>query len=64
MTLISDNDEAGQNGATKTAEILHAAGVRCVYVWKPESVKDARAAFDRVEPWRLAAEVYKNRKAI
>lgn len=64
VTLISDNDEAGQNGAAKTAEILHAAGVRCVYVWKPESVKDARAAFDRVEPWRLAADVYKNRKAI
>lgn len=64
VTLISDNDEAGQNGAAKTAEILHAAGVRCVYVWKPDGVKDARMAFDRVEPWRLAADVYKNRKAI
>ena len=64
VTLISDNDAAGAEGAAKTAEILHAAGVRCVYVWKPESVKDARAAFDRVEPWRLAANVYKNRKAI
>ena len=64
VTLISDNDEAGQNGAAKTAELLHAAGVRCVYVWMPESVKDARAAFDREMPWTLAANVYKNRKAI
>ena len=64
IIICSDNDEAGQNGAAKTAEILHAAGVRCVYVWKPDGVKDARMAFDRVEPWRLAADVYKNRKAI
>lgn len=63
VTLITDADDAGQNGASKTADLLRAAGVRCVFAWMPSGaeVKDARAAFKAHMPHTLATDIYLNR---
>lgn len=63
VTLISDNDAAGRTGAEKTAAMLHAAGVRRVFVWMPPNgIKDARAALDAARPMLLAEQILTNRK--
>ena len=63
VTLIQDSDDAGQTGASKTAAVLRAAGVRRVHLWMPGSgAKDARAAFDLAHPCDLADDILMNRK--
>lgn len=65
VILVADNDPAGRTGADKTAAILHAAGVRRVFLWTPpDGVKDARAALDAARPWLLAEDITTNKKAI
>lgn len=65
VTLISDADEAGQNGAQKTAGLLFSAGVRRVYHWAPiNGAKDARAALDPACPMLLAENILTHRKEI
>lgn len=66
VILVADNDPAGRTGADKTAAILHAAGVRRVFLWTPPAggAKDARAALDAARPWLLADDIMENRKAI
>lgn len=61
--LCADNDPAGEDGAKKTARILHAAGVRRVFIWHaPAPAKDARAALDAARPWLLADDIMLNKK--
>ncbi|MDO4955034.1 MAG: hypothetical protein Q4E43_07855 [Akkermansia sp.] len=63
VTLIQDADDAGQAGASKTAAVLRAAGVRRVHLWMPRGgAKDARAAFDLAHPCDLADDILMNRK--
>ena len=63
VTLITDADEAGQEGARKTAGVLRRYGVRRVFVWLPAGgVKDARAAFDNARPCDLLDDILINRK--
>ena len=63
VTLITDADDAGREGARKTADVLHAAGVRRVFLWTPAGgAKDARAAFDMAHPCDLADDILMNRK--
>lgn len=63
VTLITDADDAGREGARKTADVLRAAGVRRVHLWMPGGgVKDARAAFDLAHPCNLADDILMNRK--
>lgn len=65
VTLITDADEAGQNGAQETARKLFSAGVRRVYHWAPTNgAKDARAALDPACPMLLAENILTNRKEI
>lgn len=55
VILAIDADEAGQKGATRTAETLRAAGVSRIFTWTPPAPhKDARAALDPARPWLLA----------
>lgn len=65
VILVVDNDEAGRNGAEKTAAVLRAAGVRRIFTWlPPDGCKDARAALDISRPWTLAENILtKKRKA-
>lgn len=59
VILCIDADDAGLEGAARTAKTLHAAGVRRVYQWRPpDGVKDARAALDAARPWRLADDIF------
>lgn len=63
VTLITDADDAGREGARKTADVLRAAGVRRVFLWTPAGgAKDARAAFDMAHPCDLADDILMNRK--
>lgn len=63
VTLIQDADDAGREGARKTADVLRAAGVRRVFLWMPAGgVKDARAAFDMAHPCELADDILEHRK--
>lgn len=63
VTLIQDADDAGRAGASKTADVLRAAGVRRVFLWTPAGgAKDARAAFDMAHPCDLADDILMNRK--
>lgn len=63
VTLITDADDAGREGARKTADALRAAGVRRVHLWMPGGgMKDARAAFDMAHPCNLADDIFRNRK--
>lgn len=64
VTLITDADVPGQDGAKKTAAILMAAGVRRVFAWMPSGVKDARAAFKAGMPHLLATDIYTKRKEL
>lgn len=65
VILAADNDAAGVDGARATAAILHAQGVRRVFVWlPPDGVKDARAAFDILHPWSLAEMILTDKKPI
>ena len=58
VILVVDNDDAGRNGAEKTAVILRAAGVRRIFTWlPPDDCKDARAALDAARPWGLAENI-------
>lgn len=64
VILVADSDVAGRTGAESTARILHAAGVRRVFIWTPTGVKDARAALDATEPWLLAEDIVENKKKV
>ena len=65
VTLITDADEAGQNGAQKTAGILFSAGVRRVYHWAPmNGAKDARETLNPECPMLLAENILTHRKEI
>lgn len=65
VTLIQDADDAGREGARKTADALRAAGVSRVHLWMPGGgMKDARAAFDMAHPCELADDIFKHRKEV
>ncbi|MGN0820406.1 MAG: toprim domain-containing protein [Akkermansia sp.] len=65
VTLIADSDEAGLNGARKTAHVLYTAGADRVLLWTPsEGMKDARAALRLEYPMALAEDIFHNRKMI
>ena len=65
VTLITDADDAGREGARKTADVLRAAGVRRVFLWMPGGgAKDARAAFDMAHPCDLADDIFGHRREI
>ena len=65
IVLVTDNDDAGRKGAEKTAGILHAAGVRRVFMWTPPAgAKDARAALDAARPWLLADDLMENQEKL
>lgn len=65
VTLISDADAAGLEGARRTAAVLAAAGVRHLYRWTPSrGAKDARAALRAGCPMQLAEDILTNRKKI
>ena len=65
VIIAFDRDKAGDNGAARTADILHAAGVRTVYRWTPPPpYKDAREYHDRAEPCKLADSILKERSRI
>lgn len=65
VTLITDADDAGREGARKTAAVLRAAGVRRVFLWTPAGgAKDARAAFDMAHPCDLADDILERRKEL
>ena len=58
VILLTDADDAGQQGADKIADILHAAGVAEVERWQPlNGCKDARTAFDKNNPADLMRDV-------
>lgn len=58
VILLTDADDAGQQGADKIADILHAAGVREIDRWQPRSgCKDARTAFDKNKPADLIRDI-------
>lgn len=65
IILVTDNDDAGRKGAEKTAGMLHAAGVRRVFLWTPPGgAKDARAALDAARPWLLAEDILTKKQRI
>lgn len=66
IILVTDNDDAGRKGTEKTASILHAAGVRRVFMWTPPAggAKDARAALDAARPWLLAEDILTKKQRI
>lgn len=58
VILLTDADEAGQQGADKIAKMLFSAGVCEVESWQPRSgCKDARTAFDKNKPADLMRDI-------
>ena len=58
VILLTDADDAGQQGADKIADILHAAGVTVVERWQPRNgCKDARSAFVKDKPANLMWDI-------
>lgn len=58
VILLTDADEAGQQGADKIAKMLFSAGVCEVERWQPRSgCKDARTAFDKNKPADLMRDI-------
>lgn len=58
VILLTDADDAGEQGASRIESMLHSAGVRLVYKWTPPAgLKDARAAFDKNKPADLMRDI-------
>lgn len=58
VILLTDADDAGQQGANRIADMLHSAGVHVVECWQPQDGrKDARTAFDKNKPADLMRDI-------